>query len=76
MRLPVLAILLLAPTLAACASPRAATGNAVPTSAEEMARLESQCRARNGVLVPSGRLTSQPSLDYICRVSPAEPRER
>jgi hypothetical protein len=61
--------------LAACASnaSRSGEGPSGPTVAE----LQFQCAERGGVLAPSGGpLTGRPSLDYNCRVSPAEPSPR
>ena len=40
-----------------------------PTSAAEMAQLQSECDSRGGIVVPSGRLTGEPRLDNICRIN-------
>jgi len=52
-------------TLAACAS----TGEQVTSSHQaELDRLRDGCNARNGTLIPSGRNTGQPPLDYVCDI--------
>ena len=64
MRTLILAALLPIATLAGCASPGGPS-----TSTAEMARLEEACKARGGMLIPSGRrFTGQPALDYPCRI--------
>ena len=46
-----------------------ATGASVGSSAERLAELEQACRARGGVLVPSGRPpTGRPEVDNHCRI--------
>jgi hypothetical protein len=70
---PALALACLPPlalALAACASPGGETGT-TSLSANEVARLQSECDARGGVLVPSGRLTPQESLNYVCNIRDA-----
>ncbi len=63
MRKLILAALLPA-ALAACAS----DGRPSITAAE-MDRLEEACKARGGMLIPSGRrYTGEVALDYPCRI--------
>jgi len=67
----VLTILLLL-GLGGCAAggPRSTEGPSGPS----IETLTEQCKARGGLLAPSGApLTGRPSLDYVCRISPAEP---
>ena len=49
--------------LSACA----ATGTVRPN--EELAKLESDCKTRGGILTPSGRATGRENLDNVCRIS-------
>lgn len=52
-------------TLSACATDRP-----LQTNAERLAELEQECRARGGVLVPSGApLTGRPEVDNLCRIT-------
>lgn len=63
-RLVALSVLALsaATTLSACAS----TG---PTSYDEdMAKLEADCRARGGILTPTGAMTGRPQTEYACEI--------
>jgi hypothetical protein len=63
--------------LSACAG-----GAPLESSADEFARLTADCRARGGILVPSGRpLEGRPTVDNVCeirggatRISPNEAR--
>lgn len=57
-------------TLAACA----ATGGTNP-HASEVERLAADCRARGGILTPSGENTGRPQVDNVCRIS-GEPSSR
>jgi hypothetical protein len=64
-------------SLGACAS----TGSERTTSATgysgELAKLQSQCDARGGMLVPTGRLSgAQPQLDYACDIRSGGNRTR
>lgn len=66
----VLAILVLF-GLGGCAThgPASAEGPSGPS----IETLTAQCQERGGLLAPSGGpLTGRPSLDYNCRISPAE----
>ena len=50
--------------LSACAG-----GAPVETSAEELQRLSDECRARGGILVPSGRpREGRPAVDNFCQI--------
>lgn len=55
---------LAAPLLVACAS----TGPG-PTYQAEFAKLDQDCRARGGILTPTGITRGQPQLDYACTIS-------
>lgn len=61
-------------TLAACAS----TGEQATSSyASELEKLRQDCTARDGTLIPSGRNTGQPPIDYACSLrGPASGPER
>lgn len=50
--------------LAACAS----TGGPSRYQAE-LDRLDADCRARDGILQPTGSQTAQPARDYVCRLT-------
>jgi hypothetical protein len=51
--------------LSACAS----TGEPYPTYAEELAELQSACRARGGILTPiAGSTGHRPATDYACEI--------
>jgi hypothetical protein len=51
--------------LSACAS-----GVSMPGPGDRLADLDRACRARGGVLVPSGApVTGRPETDNICRIS-------
>ena len=63
---PTAFVLLTALTLSACAA--SGPGPTASLSADESARLQRDCDTRGGILVPSGRLTGQASLDNICRI--------
>jgi hypothetical protein len=69
MRAPLLILLpaVLAGSVAGCAYPSAGPGRA----SDDLARLQSQCEARGGILVPSGANTGRPQLDQVCRISGA-----
>ncbi|HTI66644.1 MAG TPA: hypothetical protein VL460_03740 [Caulobacteraceae bacterium] len=68
MRFLPLALACLPPlVLAACATPGAETAT-TSSSGAEVARLQRECDARGGILVPSGRLTPQESLNYVCNI--------
>lgn len=59
-------IMLIASALAlsACAG-----GAPFESSADELARLSDECRARGGILVPSGRpLEGRPAIDNVCQI--------
>ena len=60
-----LSSLLLASSLAACASgPRTN-----PTYGEELDQLTAECRQRGGILSPiSGAHTGRPQTDYVCEI--------
>ena len=69
--------------IAAALALSACAGGAPPeSSADELARLSADCRARGGILVPSGRpLEGRPAVDNFCqirggatRISPDEAR--
>lgn len=49
--------------LSACATDRAAA----PES--ELARLTADCKARGGILMPSGATTGREAVDNVCRIS-------
>lgn len=36
---------------------------------EDLAKLESDCKDRGGILMPSGRATGHENLDNVCRIS-------
>lgn len=50
--------------LAACAS----TGGASRYQAE-LDKLEADCRARDGILQPTGSQSARPARDYVCRIT-------
>jgi hypothetical protein len=52
--------------VAACAGPARETSTASPGREDPLSRLERQCEARGGVLVPAGRFSGEPALDNIC----------
>lgn len=51
-------------SLSACAS----NTNERSLSQAEMDRLQRECTARGGILVPTGRITGREPLDNICRI--------
>ncbi len=56
-------------SLGACASTGAEKATSSNGYAAELAKLQAQCDARKGMLVPSGRLSgAQPQLDYNCDI--------
>lgn len=59
-----IALVLTAPLFAACA----ATASS-PTYRDEFAKLDRDCRARGGILTPTGITRGQPQLDYACTIS-------
>jgi hypothetical protein len=69
MRKLILAALAITPLgLGACASaPHGQT--AQNSSQREIDRLDSQCKARGGMLVPSGRMTGREPLDNVCKIN-------
>jgi hypothetical protein len=61
---------LVLPAVAALTLSACATDRPLQTHAERLAELEQECRARGGVLVPSGApLTGRPEVDYHCRIT-------
>lgn len=36
---------------------------------EDFDKLEAECTARDGILVPTGRLSGRPQLDNVCRIN-------
>jgi hypothetical protein len=69
MRKLILAAVAIIPlSLGACASSptRTAQNN---SSQREIDRLESQCKARGGMLMPSGRMTGREPLDNVCKIN-------
>ncbi|HTK34277.1 MAG TPA: hypothetical protein VL358_03175 [Caulobacteraceae bacterium] len=61
-------IFLPALVLGACASQGRESASSTPLAGREMARLQRECEARGGMLLPSGRLTGQTSLDNVCKI--------
>ena len=57
--------------LAAAAVSACATRPGPSMSASEIQRLDADCRARGGMLVPSGRWNPNPALTYLCRTHQA-----
>ena len=51
-------------TLAACTI----TGGPSRYQAE-LDRLDADCRARDGILQPTGSQSAQPARDYVCRIT-------
>ena len=41
---------------------------------DDLTRLQNDCQARGGLLVPTGRNTNQPAVDNVCKLDPAGPR--
>ena len=35
----------------------------------ELDRLDADCRARDGILQPTGSQSAQPARDYVCRIT-------
>lgn len=67
MRKLILATVALIPLgLGACASSPTRGHN---SSEREIDRLQRECTARGGILVPSGRLTGREPLDNVCKIS-------
>ena len=58
--------------LSACAG---AAGGSNSYSAE-MDRLEADCKAREGILTPTGSQSGQPARDYACRITGGASRIR
>lgn len=59
------AALLLAASLVGCAS-----GPSSPNSySAELDRLDADCRAREGILTPTGSQTAHPQRDYACKIT-------
>lgn len=59
------AALLLGASLVGCAS-----GPAGPNSySAELDRLEADCRAREGILTPTGSQSGHPQRDYACKIT-------
>lgn len=55
--------------LTACASTGAEKATSSGAYASELAKLQAQCDARKGMLIPTGRLSgAQPQLDYTCDI--------
>jgi hypothetical protein len=54
-------------SLGACAG--GATHTAQNSSQREIDRLDSQCKAQGGILVPSGRMTGREPLDNVCKIN-------
>ncbi len=54
---------LLSGLLAGCATPAGMRGET------EEQRLSRECRARGGILVPSGANTGRPQIDFVCQIS-------
>jgi hypothetical protein len=52
----------------ACATSGAETTTTTTRAGRDMARLRSECDARGGILVASGRLSGEPALDYYCNI--------
>ena len=65
--------LALAAGLCACASSGGGGGHNNSYSGD-MAKLQSQCDARGGILTPTSRLTGRPETDYACTIHDASPR--
>jgi len=59
--------------LGLCALAACSTGKGFD-DAGDLAKLEADCAARGGTLVPSGKLTGEVALDNLCRIPPSEPR--
>ncbi len=49
--------------LSACAA-----GPATSRYSTELQRLADDCRARGGILAPTGRQSGQPQLDNVCQI--------
>ena len=58
-------VVLAAPlALGACA-----TGRTLPTYEQDLDKLEAECKARDGILTPSGAQTGRPQTDYVCKIT-------
>jgi len=57
-------VLAAALALAACASTSGGQG----IYGAELAKLRSDCEARDGILTPVGRSTGQAATDYVCEI--------
>ncbi len=56
-------------SLGACASPGPEKATSANSYAADLARLQSQCDARGGMLIPNGRLSgAQAQIDYSCDI--------
>ncbi len=64
MRNVLVAILMTAPLLTACAS----TGQ-TNTYQEDLERLEAACTERQGILTPTGLQSGRPETEYACRIT-------
>lgn len=64
-------------SLGACASTSPEKATSANSYAADLARLQKQCDARNGMLVPTGRLSGgQAQLDYFCDIRSGGNRTR
>lgn len=59
--------------LAALGAPLAlgacATGKTYPTYQQDLDKLDAECRAREGILTPSGAQTGRAQTDYVCKIT-------
>ena len=60
-------VIALAAALSACAS----SGGKIAANSygSDMAKLQSECDTRGGILTPTNRLTGRPETDYACRIN-------
>lgn len=67
-----IAVMLLGLAISACAS----AGGGSNSYLTEMDRLEADCKAREGILTPTGSQSGQPARDYACRITGGASRIR
>jgi hypothetical protein len=56
-------------SLAACATSETSTAAPAGSYAAEQDRLQRECDARGGVLVPSGRYTGEAATENFCKIT-------
>jgi len=63
------AALVLAAFVAPLALGACATGAGTSTYQTDLDKLEADCKARDGILMPTGATTGRPQTDNVCRIN-------